>query len=85
MTGKAVRAAPNVASASRSQRRRLTQSKPKQHLVTCIRVRFPDGRLLQGRFAAREPLSAVYEFVRASLDDADWYGERAWPVSVVHR
>jgi len=68
-----------------SKRGRLIQSKPKQHLVTCIRVRFPDGRLLQGRFAAREPVSAVYEFVRTSLDDTNWYGERSSPISIVHR
>jgi hypothetical protein len=42
----------------------------RKYKVTCIRVRLPDGHILQGRFAASEPVSSVFEFVRQCLSDA---------------
>ena len=36
-------------------------------------MRFPDGRLLQARFAVREPVQAVYDLVQASIDPNGGY------------
>ena len=43
----------------------------RRYRFAIIRVRFPDGVILQGTFRATEPLSRVLEFVRESLD-TDW-------------
>ncbi|XP_004632810.1 UBX domain-containing protein 6 isoform X1 [Octodon degus] len=43
----------------------------RKYNYTLLRVRLPDGCLLQGTFYARERLSALYEFVRGALQ-SDW-------------
>ena len=43
----------------------------RRYRFAIIRVRFPDGIILQGTFRATEPLVRVLEFVRESLD-TDW-------------
>ena len=43
----------------------------RRYRFAIIRVRFPDGIILQGTFRATEPLVRVLEFVRESLD-VDW-------------
>lgn len=50
----------------REERRELLKYK-----FTLIRVRFPDGILLQGTFKATEKLSALQAFVRENLEN-DW-------------
>ena len=42
----------------------------KKYKVTKVRVRFPDGIVLQGNFAGHERAQAVAELVRFCLDDA---------------
>jgi hypothetical protein len=37
------------------------------HTRTNIRVKFPDGYLIQGTFGAKETVKDVYEFVAAHL------------------
>ena len=43
----------------------------RRYRYTLIRVRMPNGNLLQGTFRANERVSALYEFVRCNLD-MDW-------------
>ncbi|KAL4226210.1 UBX domain-containing protein 6 [Mactra antiquata] len=50
----------------REERRELLK-----YRYTIIRVRFPDGNLLQGTFKATEKLPALIEFVRENLEN-DW-------------
>ena len=42
----------------------------KVYSTTILRIKFPDGLVLQGRFGAREKISAVYEFVSENLKDS---------------
>lgn len=37
--------------------------------TTTLRIRFPEGVVLQGTFGGREPLTAVFEFVTSALRD----------------
>ena len=50
----------------REERRQLLRYK-----FTLVRIRFPDGNLLQGTFKATEKLPALQEFVRENLEN-DW-------------
>lgn len=43
----------------------------RKYTYTLLRVRFPDGCLLQGTFYARERVAALYGFVREALQN-DW-------------
>jgi len=52
---------------TRAQREADSASKRRVYKRALIRVRFPDGYALQGTFGATEPVSAVFEFVAASL------------------
>lgn len=45
--------------------------KQKVYSTTIIRIKFPDGLILQGKFGARERLEKVYEFVEENLYDKD--------------
>ncbi|XP_008047213.1 UBX domain-containing protein 6 [Carlito syrichta] len=47
------------------------QRELRKYTYTLLRVRLPDGCLLQGTFYARERLAAVYAFVREALH-SDW-------------
>jgi len=38
--------------------------------VTCIRIRFASGYTLQGRFASRETVQDVYQFVRSCVNES---------------
>ncbi|CAI2366893.1 unnamed protein product [Moneuplotes crassus] len=44
-------------------------TKVKVYSTTIVRVKFPDGLVLQGRFGAREKISDVYDFVAENLLD----------------
>jgi len=49
--------------------REKEEAKAKRKYKYClIRVRFPDGWILQGTFSVHEPMSAVCEFVSSALD-----------------
>lgn len=50
----------------RDERRELLK-----YRYTLVRIRFPDGNLLQGTFKATEKLPALQEFVRENLEN-DW-------------
>lgn len=50
----------------REERRELLK-----YRYTLIRIRFPDGNLLQGTFKATEKLPALTEFIRENLEN-DW-------------
>ncbi|KAK7102075.1 UBX domain-containing protein 6-like [Littorina saxatilis] len=54
---------------TKAMRERDELKELRKYRFTLIRVRFPDGILLQGVFKAREKLSAVREFVGENLID----------------
>ncbi|NWI66760.1 UBXN6 protein, partial [Todus mexicanus] len=56
---------------TRAMREKEEQREMRKYNYTLLRVRFPDGYILQGTFYARESLSALYSFVREALRD-DW-------------
>ncbi|CAM5125820.1 unnamed protein product [Natator depressus] len=56
---------------TKAMREREEQREMRKYNYTLLRVRFPDGYILQGTFYAREPVSVLYRFVREALRD-DW-------------
>ncbi|XP_058870004.1 UBX domain-containing protein 6 isoform X1 [Acipenser ruthenus] len=52
---------------TKAMRERDEQREMRKYNYTLLRIRLPDGNLLQGTFFARERVSALYEFVRDSL------------------
>ncbi|XP_042748059.1 UBX domain-containing protein 6 isoform X1 [Lagopus leucura] len=54
---------------TRAMREKEEQREMRKYNYTLLRVRFPDGYLLQGTFYAREPVSVLYSFVREALRD----------------
>ncbi|NXU55341.1 UBXN6 protein, partial [Turnix velox] len=56
---------------TRAMREKEEQREMQKYNYTLLRVRFPDGYILQGTFYARESVSALYSFVREALRD-DW-------------
>ncbi|KAI3516628.1 hypothetical protein L1887_15551 [Cichorium endivia] len=57
----------------------------KRHEKTVIRIQFPDGVVLQAFFSPREPTTALYEFVSASLKDPSLEFELLHPVLIKRR
>eukprot|EP00123_Amoebidium_parasiticum_P007130 comp17898_c0_seq1/m.18144 comp17898_c0_seq1/g.18144 ORF comp17898_c0_seq1/g.18144 comp17898_c0_seq1/m.18144 type:complete len:425 (-) comp17898_c0_seq1:14-1288(-) len=49
--------------------REAEKTKPKAYRLACIRIRLPDGVMLQGHFRVHEPMSRVIDFVKHSLVD----------------
>ncbi|XP_048197919.1 UBX domain-containing protein 6 isoform X2 [Perognathus longimembris pacificus] len=56
---------------TKAMREKEEQRELRKYTYTLLRVRLPDGCLLQGTFYARERMSALYQFVRESLQ-SDW-------------
>ncbi|XP_010226658.1 PREDICTED: UBX domain-containing protein 6 [Tinamus guttatus] len=56
---------------TRAMRERDEQREMRKYNYTLLRVRFPDGYILQGTFYARESISVLYSFVREALVN-DW-------------
>ncbi|XP_029819733.1 UBX domain-containing protein 6 [Manacus vitellinus] len=56
---------------TRAMREKEEQREMRKYNYTLLRVRFPDGYILQGTFYAREAVSVLYSFVREALRD-DW-------------
>ncbi|KAK9408990.1 UBX domain-containing protein 6 [Crotalus adamanteus] len=56
---------------TKAMREKEEQRELRRYNYTLLRVRFPDGYILQGTFYAREPVSAVFQFVRETLQN-DW-------------
>lgn len=56
---------------TKAMREREEQREMRKYTYTLLRVRFPDGCLLQGTFYARERVAALYGFVREALQN-DW-------------
>ncbi|KAF7460943.1 UBX domain-containing protein 6 [Marmota monax] len=56
---------------TKAMREREEQRELRKYTYTLLRIRLPDGCLLQGTFYARERLSSLYEFVREALQN-DW-------------
>ncbi|XP_064184811.1 UBX domain-containing protein 6-like [Anguilla rostrata] len=54
---------------TKAMREREEQRERKKHNYTLLRVRLPDGTLLQGTFLARERVGALFQFVREALVD----------------
>ncbi|MFT7808723.1 UBX domain-containing protein 6 isoform X1 [Arapaima gigas] len=54
---------------TKAMREREEQRERRKYNYTLLRVRLPDGNLLQGTFLARERIAALYKFVRESLVD----------------
>ncbi|XP_063811406.1 UBX domain-containing protein 6-like [Pseudophryne corroboree] len=52
-------------------REREEQREVKKYKYTVLRIRFPDGYILQGIFYARERLSVLFDFVHQQLQN-DW-------------
>ncbi|XP_070600377.1 UBX domain-containing protein 6 isoform X2 [Erythrolamprus reginae] len=56
---------------TKAMREKEEQRELRRYNYTLLRVRFPDGYILQGTFYAREPISALFHFVRETLQN-DW-------------
>ncbi|KAM6236175.1 UBX domain-containing protein 6 [Porphyrio hochstetteri] len=56
---------------TKAMREKEEQREMRKYNYTLVRVRFPDGYILQGTFYARESVSTLYSFVREALRD-DW-------------
>ncbi|XP_027440182.1 UBX domain-containing protein 6 isoform X2 [Zalophus californianus] len=56
---------------TKAMREREEQREMRKYTYTLLRVRLPDGCLLQGTFYARERVAALYAFVREALQ-SDW-------------
>ncbi|XP_054836912.1 UBX domain-containing protein 6 [Eublepharis macularius] len=56
---------------TKAMREKEEQREMKKYNYTLLRVRFPDGYILQGTFFAREPVATLYQFVREALQ-IDW-------------
>ncbi|KAG7488202.1 hypothetical protein MATL_G00030150 [Megalops atlanticus] len=54
---------------TKAMREREEQRERRKYNYSLLRVRLPDGTLLQGTFLARERVAALYQFVRESLAD----------------
>lgn len=56
---------------TKAMREREEQREMRKYTYTLLRVRLPDGCLLQGTFYARERVAVLYGFVREALQN-DW-------------
>ncbi|XP_004441347.1 PREDICTED: UBX domain-containing protein 6 [Ceratotherium simum simum] len=56
---------------TKAMREKEEQRELRRYTYTLLRVRLPDGCLLQGTFYARERVAALYGFVREALQ-SDW-------------
>ncbi|XP_036168721.1 UBX domain-containing protein 6 isoform X3 [Myotis myotis] len=56
---------------TKAMREKEEQREMRKYTYTLLRVRLPDGCLLQGTFYARERVAALYSFVREALQN-DW-------------
>ncbi|KAM3852460.1 UBX domain-containing protein 6 [Vipera latastei] len=56
---------------TKAMREKEEQRELRRYNYTLLRVRFPDGYILQGTFYAREPVSTLFQFVRETLQN-DW-------------
>ncbi|KAM8764265.1 UBX domain-containing protein 6 [Rhynchonycteris naso] len=56
---------------TKAMREKEEQREMRKYTYTLLRVRLPDGCLLQGTFYARERMVALYSFVREALQN-DW-------------
>ncbi|XP_019509044.1 PREDICTED: UBX domain-containing protein 6 isoform X2 [Hipposideros armiger] len=56
---------------TKAMREKEEQRELRKYTYTLLRVRLPDGCLLQGTFYARERVAALYMFVREALQ-SDW-------------
>ncbi|XP_044527002.1 UBX domain-containing protein 6 isoform X2 [Gracilinanus agilis] len=64
---------------TKAMREKEEQREMRKYTYTLLRVRFPDGHILQGTFYARERLSALYSYVREALQ-SDWLPFELLPV-----
>ncbi|XP_063147005.1 UBX domain-containing protein 6 isoform X1 [Candoia aspera] len=56
---------------TKAMREKEEQRELRRYNYTLLRIRFPDGYILQGTFYAREPVSTLFQFVREALQN-DW-------------
>ncbi|XP_036898493.1 UBX domain-containing protein 6 isoform X2 [Sturnira hondurensis] len=56
---------------TKAMREKEEQREMRKYTYTLLRIRLPDGCLLQGTFYARERVAALYSFVREALE-SDW-------------
>uniref|UniRef100_A0A8D0L7P0 UBX domain protein 6 n=1 Tax=Sphenodon punctatus TaxID=8508 RepID=A0A8D0L7P0_SPHPU len=56
---------------TKAMREKEEQREKRKYNYTLLRVRLPDGYILQGTFYAREPLPMLFKFVREALQN-DW-------------
>jgi len=56
---------------TKAMRERDEQRELRKYRFTAIRIRFPNGLILQGTFSTRSPFSALVSFIRDSLS-VDW-------------
>ncbi|KAG8454456.1 hypothetical protein GDO86_000903 [Hymenochirus boettgeri] len=61
----------NAVLRTKAMREREEQREMKKYNYTALRIRLPDGYILQGMFFARERVSALFDFVREQLQN-DW-------------
>ncbi|XP_076880613.1 UBX domain-containing protein 6 [Brachyhypopomus gauderio] len=54
---------------TKAMREKDEQRERRKYSYTLLRIRLPDGNLLQGTFLAWDKVSALYEFVRDSLEN----------------
>ncbi|XP_030074780.1 UBX domain-containing protein 6 [Microcaecilia unicolor] len=56
---------------TKAMREKEQQKEMQKYNYTLLRIRLPDGHILQGTFYARERVSSLFDFVRESLQN-DW-------------
>ncbi|XP_060131356.1 UBX domain-containing protein 6 [Zootoca vivipara] len=54
---------------TKAMREKEEQRELRKYNYALLRIRFPDEYILQGTFYAREPVSALYQFVRETLEN----------------
>ncbi|KVI05423.1 plant UBX domain-containing protein 2 [Cynara cardunculus var. scolymus] len=69
----------------KSYKEKQAKAARKRHAKTVIRIQFPDGVVLQAFFNPREPTTALYEFVSASLKDPSLEFELLHPIVIKRR
>lgn len=52
---------------TRAMREKLKVGKKQHYDLSNVRVRMPEGLLLQGKFRAREPVSNIFDWVTSNL------------------
>ncbi|KAL2608745.1 hypothetical protein R1flu_027318 [Riccia fluitans] len=70
---------------TRSSRDKLAAAGKRRYKATVLRVKLPDGVILQGYFGAHESTTALYEFVASTLNNPHENFDLVIPAATKHR